>query len=94
MKTDELIASLGEEMPANKLKPPMVYAMRFLVIIAVYAASLFYYFGLRPDLLDRLMQPWYAAEISILAVLTCSSAAAAILSQYPDMYLLYVFAED
>ncbi len=86
MNTNELIANLSAEAPSKTLGTPSYYALRLGAVLAVYAIGVQMFLGLRPDLALQFTRPMFSVEIALLALLSLTSAAAAILSMYPDAH--------
>lgn len=86
MNTNELIASLSMEAPGKHLGAPGYYALYLGFVLVVYAIGAQIFLGLRSDLAAQFTRPMFSLEIILLALLTVSSAVAAILSMYPDAH--------
>lgn len=85
--TADLIAALSAEAKASKPLPaPMTLGLSVLAVLAIYAVATQLYLGLRPDLSMQLTRPFFVAEILLLTALAISSAIAAVLAMYPDVY--------
>ena len=86
-KINELIAKLAQEALAVKPAPhPFVLSLTWMAVAMVYLGISLAFSGLRPDLMLKLQEPWFAAEIAALAgifVATCWSAA---LLSFPDLH--------
>jgi len=78
-KINELIAKLAQDAPAVKPAPhPVVLSLGWMAVAMVYLGVALIFSGLRPDLMLKLQEPWFAAEIAALVgifVATCWSAA-------------------
>jgi len=86
--TDKLIATLVSEGGAVKEAPrPVVSCAVWILGALFYVATLVLgYFGARPDLAAKLVEPLFAAEtFSLLALIVTASYAATLLS-FPDLY--------
>lgn len=86
MKTAELIATLSQEAPKERLRTPGYFGWRLGAVMAAYGVGAQFFLNLRPDLLTQLMRPMFALEIALLVLLTITSAAASIFAMYPDMH--------
>lgn len=85
--TADLIASLSAEVtPVKKARTPSYWAVRLLVLLALYAVGCQFFLGFRPDLELQLTRPLFALETLLLSLLLLSSAVAAVLAMYPDAY--------
>jgi hypothetical protein len=86
-KTDDLISELtAQALPAKAVAAPAFWAVRLLVVLAVYSAVAQCYLNLRPDLEMQFTRPFFVAEIALLLFLLISSSVAALLAMYPDAY--------
>lgn len=83
--TNDLIAQLAQESkPATPaIKPGQLVAV-LLGVLLVYAIGAQIYLGLRPDLINRLTDFWYNAEITTLWFLILTSAYAGVVAMSPD----------
>lgn len=86
MNTNELIASLSKQAPAQQLGTPRYYVLRLIAVLVTYAVGAQLALGLRPDVLAQLTQPAFTIEILLLLLLSASSVCCAVLSMYPDMH--------
>ncbi len=85
--TDDLIKQLAQEpKPAKRLLKPGQHIALLLGVLLIYAISAQFYLGLRPDLIHRLTDFWYEAEITALWFLILTSAFASIAAMAPDAY--------
>lgn len=84
---DDLVARLAQEADAVKPAPhPFMLSMLWLGAAAIYLVVSLLFSGARPDLLEKLHNPWFAAElVTLLALLVVTSLAAALLS-FPDLH--------
>ena len=86
-KINELIAKLAQDAPAVKPAPhPVVLSLEWLMVAVFYLGVALIFSGLRPDLMLKFQEPWFAAEIAALVgifVATCWSAA---LLSFPDLH--------
>ena len=86
-KINELITKLAQDAPAVKPAPhPFVLSLTWMAVAAVYLGISLAFSGLRPDLMLKFQEPWFAAEIATLVgifVATCLSAA---LLSFPDLH--------
>lgn len=84
---EQLIKTLAED--AEKVQPaphPFMLSLKWTGAAAAYLAISFVIFGLRPDLLQALDQPWFVVElISLLGIFIATSVSASLLA-FPDLY--------
>jgi hypothetical protein len=86
MSISDLIASLSQETPKPRLKPPGYFAARLGAVLTVYGIGIQFFLELRTDLLAQFSRPMFTLEILLLVLLTVCSATAALLAMYPDVY--------
>ena len=86
-KINELITTLAQDAPLVKTAPhPLVLSLQWMAVACTYLGVSLLVSGLRPDLMLKFQQPWFAAEIAVLVgmfVATCLSAA---LLSFPDLH--------
>lgn len=86
-KIDELIDKLAQDAPTVKpASHPVVLSLEWMTVAAVYLGVSLMISGLRPDLMLKLQEPLFLAEIAALTgifVTTCLSAA---LLSFPDLH--------
>ena len=84
---DDLITRLAQDAPPVKPAPhPLVLSLEWMTVAMAYLGVSLTISGLRPDLMLKLQEPWFAAEIATLAgifIATCLSAA---LLSFPDLH--------
>ena len=87
METNNLITKLAQDVKSAQptLKPARL-ALLLLGVLFIYAIGAQFYLGLRPDLINRLTDFWYEAEITTLWFLILTSAFASIAAMAPDAY--------
>lgn len=84
---DELIDKLAQDTVAVKPAPhPYVLSLKLMGWGAVYLILSLVVFGLRPDLLAKLHQTWFVAEIAALAGIFISTSVSAALLAFPDLH--------
>lgn len=85
--TNNLIAQLAQDTkPAKPAFKPFNQVLVLLGILSLYAFGAQLYLGLRPDLINRLTDFWFEAEITALWFLILTSAFASIAAMAPDAY--------
>jgi hypothetical protein len=84
---DELITKLAQDTAAVKRAPhPFLLSIEWMVVAAFYLAVSLIISGARHDLLPKLQDPWFAAEISALVGIFISTSLSAALLSYPDLH--------
>jgi hypothetical protein len=85
--TEELVAALSREAAPTEPAPhPFALSVRWMAAAAFYLALSLIYSGLRPDLLLKLHEPWFAAEISGLVAIFIATSLSAALLAFPDLH--------
>jgi hypothetical protein len=85
--TADLIASLSAEAKStSKVRAPSYWSIRLLAVLTIYAIGCQLFLGLRADLPLQLVRPLFALETLLLTLLLLTSAIAATLAMYPDVY--------
>ncbi len=85
--TSDLIAQLAAEpVPAKPALNPARQIIWLLAVLLIYAFGAQIYLGLRPDLINRLTDAWFEAEIVALWFLILTSSIASIIAMAPDAY--------
>lgn len=84
---EELIDRLARDAgPVQTMPHPLTLSLGWLAGAAAYLALSLWLSGLRPDLAQKLSEPWFAAEIAALAfVLIATTLSAAVLA-FPDLH--------
>ncbi len=84
---DELITKLAQDTATVKRAPhPFTLSTEWIVIAVAYLAMTLMISNVRHDLLWKLHDPWFAAEIAALAGIFISSSLSAALLSYPDLH--------
>jgi hypothetical protein len=84
---DELISKLAQDTATVKRAPhPFMLSIEWMVVAAFYLAVSLMISNARHDLLLKLHDPWFAAEIAALAGIFISTSLSAALLSYPDLY--------
>ncbi|HTN93845.1 MAG TPA: DUF1109 domain-containing protein [Gallionella sp.] len=90
---DDLIGKLAKD--GTAVKPalhPVLLSLEWIAIAVCYLAVALMISGIRPDLMARLHDAWFAAEIvSLVAIFIATSLSAALLS-FPDLHQMRRFA--
>jgi hypothetical protein len=84
---EELIAKLAQDTAAVKPAPhPYMLSLKWMGGAAAYLLLSLMLSGLRPDLMLKLHEPWYAAEIAALVGIFVATSISAALLSFPDMH--------
>lgn len=84
---EELVESLADEAGTVKPAPhPLRLSLAWIVAAAVYLATALALSGLRPDLLQKLHNPWFVAELACLLGIFVATAVSAALLVFPDLH--------
>jgi hypothetical protein len=91
IKTPDLIASLAANAtPVRRLRPPVMRAACWLLLAAVVLTLLAVNQGLRPDLVQRLQEPAFAASMAASLLTGVLATIAAFLVSLPDRSRLWL----
>lgn len=86
-KINDLIAELAQDAPALKPAPhPFMLSVVWITAAVIYLAVLMMFSGVRPDLLLKLNEPWFAAEMATLIGICIATSLSAALLSFPDLY--------
>lgn len=84
---DQLIATLAEDrLPIKSAGHPVKLSFKWLAATAVYLIVILALTGLRPDVVDKLAEPWWIAELIVLLGVIVSTSISAALLAWPDVY--------
>jgi hypothetical protein len=84
---EHLVAELAQDTAAIKPAPhPYSLSLMWTGAAAIYLAVSLQFSGLRPDLALALEQPWFVAEILVLALLLVTTAISGALLAFPDLH--------
>jgi hypothetical protein len=91
IKTPDLIASLAANAtPVRRLRPPVIRAACWLLLAAVVLTLLAVSQGIRPDLVQRLQEPAFAASMAASLLTGVLATIAAFLVSLPDRSRLWL----
>ena len=91
IKTPDLIASLAANAtPVRRLRPPAMRAACWLLLAAVVLTLLAVNQGIRPDLVQRLQEPAFAASMAASLLTGVLATIAAFLVSLPDRSRLWL----
>lgn len=84
---DNLVEQLAQDAGVVKPAPhPFVLGLQWMVAAAIYLAVSLAFSGLRPDFMERIVNPWFIAElVALLGVFIVTSLSAALLA-FPDLH--------
>lgn len=84
---DELISKLAQDAPPVKTAPhPLVLSLQWMAVAGVYLGISLAVSGLRPDLMLKLQEPLFVAEIAMLASIFVATSLSAALLSFPDLH--------
>jgi hypothetical protein len=84
---DELIDRLSQDTMQAKIAPhPFLLSLKWMGWAVAYLLLLFTLSGLRPDVMVKLHEPLFDAEIAALAGIFVATSLSAALLSFPDMY--------
>jgi hypothetical protein len=89
MKRDieQLVEALAGEAGAVTPAPhPLRLSLAWIAAAAVYLAAALALSGLRPDLMQKLHDPWFAAELACLLGIFIATSVSAALLIFPDLH--------
>ena len=84
---DELVESLARDAAPVKPAPhPLMLSLGWVAGAAVYLVVSLWLSGLRPDLMQKLHEPWFVAEMASLALLFIATSLSAAVLAFPDLH--------
>ncbi|OFZ68553.1 MAG: hypothetical protein A2V79_11280 [Betaproteobacteria bacterium RBG_16_56_24] len=84
---EELIAKLAQDTAAVKPAPhPYMLSLKWVGAAAAYLAVSLAVSGLRPGLMEKFHEPWFAAEIAALLGIFIATSVSAALLAFPDLH--------
>ena len=84
---EEFIDKLAQDAAAVKPAPhPFMLSLKWVAAAAAYLAVSLAVSGLRPDLMGKFDDPWFAAEIAILVCIFVATSLSAALLSFPDLH--------
>lgn len=85
--TEELIAKLALDTEAVKPAPhPYALSLKWMGWAVAYLLLSLMFSGLRPDLMLKLHETWFVAEIAALVCIFVATSLSAALLSFPDMH--------
>ena len=84
---DELINRLAQDSVSVKLAPhPYKLSLKLMGWAVAYLTLSLMFSGMRPDMMLKLHEPWFVAEIAALACIFVTTSLSTTLLSFPDMY--------
>jgi hypothetical protein len=84
---DELVESLAQDASAVKPAPhPLMMSLTGMAVAAAYLVASLWISGLRPDLTQKLDEPWFVAEMVSLALIFIATSLSAAVLAFPDLH--------
>lgn len=84
---EELVASLARDAAPVKPAPhPFTLSLVWVVAAAVYLVASLWISGLRPDLMQKLSEPWFVMEVAVLALIFIATSLSAAVLAFPDLH--------
>jgi hypothetical protein len=81
-----LIDRLAQDAAAKPAPHPYVLSLKWLGWALAYLVLSLAISGLRPDWMEKLHQPWFAAEVAALLCILAAALLGAALLSYPDLH--------
>ena len=84
---EELVESLARDAAPVKPAPhPLMLSLGWVAGAAVYLVASLLISGLRPDLMQKLHEPWFVAEMVSLALIFIATSLSAAVLAFPDLH--------
>jgi hypothetical protein len=84
---EELVDSLAQDAAPVKPAPhPFMLSLRWVAVAAAYLVVSLGLSGLRPDLMQKLHEPWFVAEMAALALIFIATSLSAAVLAFPDLH--------
>jgi hypothetical protein len=84
---DELIGRLAHDTEAVRpAAHPYLLSLKWMAGAVVYLTLALVISGVRPDLMSKLQEPWFVAEIAALVFILVATSLSAALLAFPDLY--------
>lgn len=84
---EELIDRLAQDKAAVQPAPhPFALSAKWMLVAAVYLVGSLMFTGVRHDLMVKLGDPWFVAEMAALAGIFFATSLSAVLLSFPDMH--------
>ena len=86
-KLEDLFETLAQDAAVAKPAPhPFILSMKWLGGVAIFFVLSLAISGARPDLVSKLHEPWFTAEIAVLFVIFIATTFSAALLSFPDLH--------
>jgi hypothetical protein len=86
-KLEELVETLSQDAAVARPVPhPFILSIKWMGGVAIYLVLSLAISGARPDLMLKLHEPWFAAEIAVLIVIFIAATFSAALLSFPDLH--------
>jgi hypothetical protein len=87
---DKLVESLAREaVPVKPAPHPFLLTLQWGAAAALYLVLSLWISGLRPDLLHKLHEPWFDAELLALLLLFVTASLSAAVLAFPDLHQMH-----
>lgn len=84
---EDFVVSLAQDdTPSRPAPHPLLLSLRWLAGATVYLAVSLWISGVRPDLMHKLHQPMFDAELAALALIFVATALSAAVLAFPDLH--------
>ena len=84
---EELLDSLAQDAAPVKPAPhPLTLSLVWVTAALVYVVLSLWISGLRPDLMQKLHEPWFVAEVVVLMLIFLATSLSAAVLAYPDLH--------
>jgi hypothetical protein len=84
---DDLVDSLARDaVPVKQAPHPLQLSLRWVAVAAVYLVLSLWISGLRPDLMQKFHEPWFAAEVAVLVIIFIATSLSAAVLAFPDLH--------
>ncbi|BAN36397.1 hypothetical protein SCD_n02596 [Sulfuricella denitrificans skB26] len=84
---EELVESLARDAAPVKPAPhPFMLSLRWVAGAVVYLVASLWISGLRPDLMQKLDEPWFVAELASLVLIFIATSLSAAVLVFPDLH--------
>lgn len=84
---EELVDSLIQDAAPVKPAPhPFMLSLRWVAVAVVYLVVSLWISGLRPDLMQKINEPWFVAEMAALTLIFIATSLSAAVLVFPDLH--------
>jgi hypothetical protein len=84
---DDLIISLSDDaMPVRQAAHPLTLFLLWTLVAALYIGGTLLILPPRPDLAQKITEPFFAAEIALLTLIVLTSGLSAVILSFPDLH--------